>query len=39
MWKIIIAAAFVVTSGISGWAVPIKTMCFSEFVIVDIIQD
>ena len=30
---------FVVTSGISGWAVPIKTMCFSEFVIVDIIQD
>lgn len=30
---------FVVTSGISGWAVPIKTICFSEFVIVDIIQD
>jgi len=30
---------FVVTSGISGWAIPIKTMCFSEFVIMDIIQD
>ena len=29
---------FVVTSGISGWAVPIKTMCFSEFVIIDIHQ-
>lgn len=27
---------FVVTSGISGWAIPFKTGCISEYVIVDI---
>lgn len=30
---------FVVTSGISGWAVPIKTGCFSEMVIIDVLPD
>ena len=30
---------FVVTSGISGWAIPFKTGCFSEFVVIDIIQE
>ena len=29
---------FIVTSGISGWAIPFKTGCFSEFVIIDIAQ-
>ena len=29
---------FVVTSGISGWAIPIKTGCYSEFVIIDVNQ-
>ena len=29
---------FIVTSGISGWAIPFKTGTFSEFVIVDIYQ-
>ena len=29
---------FIVTSGISGWAIPFKTGCFSEFVIIDIEQ-
>ena len=28
--------AFVVTSGISGWAVPIKTGTFSEMVVIDV---
>lgn len=27
---------FIVTSGISGWAIPIKTGTFSEFVVIDI---
>ncbi len=27
---------FVVTSGISGWAIPFKTGCISEYVIIDI---
>ena len=27
---------FVVTSGISGWAIPFKTGCISEFVVIDI---
>ena len=30
---------FVVTSGISGWAVPFKTGCWSETVIIDIIPE
>ena len=29
---------FIVTSGISGWAVPFKTGCFSEIVVVDVRQ-
>lgn len=29
-------STFVVTSGISGWAIPFKTGTFSEFVIIDI---
>lgn len=29
---------FIVTSGISGWAIPFKTGTFSEFVIIDIFQ-
>ena len=28
--------AFIVTSGISGWAIPFKTGCISEYVIIDI---
>ena len=27
---------FIVTSGISGWAIPSKTGCFSEYVVIDI---
>ena len=27
---------FIVTSGVSGWAIPIKTGCFSEFVVIDV---
>ena len=27
---------FVVTSGISGWAIPFKTGCFSEYLVIDI---
>lgn len=27
---------FIVSSGISGWAIPFKTGCFSEFVVIDI---
>ena len=27
---------FIVTSGISGWAIPFKTGCFSEYVVIDI---
>ena len=27
---------FVVTSGVSGWAIPFKTGCFSEFVVIDV---
>ena len=30
--------AFVVTSGISGWAIPFKTGTFSEFAVIDIIK-
>ena len=29
---------FIVTSGISGWAVPFKTGCFSEIIVVDVRQ-
>ena len=29
---------FIVTSGISGWAIPFKTGCFSEYIVVDIHQ-
>ena len=29
---------FIVTSGISGWAIPFKTFCFSEIIVVDIQQ-
>ena len=29
---------FVVTSGISGWALPIKTGTFSEIVVIDVTQ-
>ena len=32
-------AHFIVTSGISGWAVPIKTGCFSEVVVIDILPE
>ena len=28
---------FIVTSGISGWAIPFKTGCFSEYVVIDIL--
>ena len=28
---------FLVTSGISGWAIPFKTGCFSEYAVVDIV--
>lgn len=27
---------FVVTSGLSGWAIPFKTGCFSEYVVIDV---
>lgn len=27
---------FIVTSGLSGWAIPFKTGCFSEFVVIDV---
>lgn len=30
------ATDFIVTSGISGWAIPFKTGCISEFVVIDI---
>ena len=30
--------SFVVTSGISGWAIPFKTGTFSEFVVIDLIK-
>ena len=30
--------SFVVTSGISGWAIPFKTGTFSEFAVIDIIK-
>lgn len=30
------ATTFIVTSGISGWAIPFKTGCFSEFAVIDI---
>lgn len=30
--------SFVVTSGISGWAIPFKTGTFSEFVVIDIMK-
>ena len=30
---------FIVTSGISGWAIPFKTGCFSEIVVLDIIPE
>ncbi|MBQ3830069.1 MAG: metallophosphoesterase [Spirochaetales bacterium] len=29
---------FIVTSGISGWAIPFKTLCFSEILVVDVSQ-
>ena len=29
---------FIVTSGISGWAIPFKTGCFSEFAVIDIVN-
>ena len=29
---------FIVTSGISGWAMPFKTGCFSEYVVIDVIS-
>ncbi|MBQ9188951.1 MAG: metallophosphoesterase, partial [Clostridia bacterium] len=28
---------FVVTSGISGWAIPFKTGTFSEYVVIDLV--
>lgn len=28
---------FIVTSGISGWAIPFKTGCFSEYVVIDLV--
>lgn len=30
---------FYVTSGISGWGIPFKTGCISEFVVIDIVRD
>ena len=30
---------FLVTSGVSGWAIPFKTGCISEFVIIDITEE
>ena len=30
---------FIVTSGISGWAIPIKTGTWSEYVVIDIEQN
>ena len=27
---------FLITSGVSGWAIPFKTGCFSEYVVIDI---
>ena len=30
--------SFIVTSGISGWAIPFKTLTVSEFVVIDIAQ-
>lgn len=27
---------FIITSGLSGWAIPFKTGCFSEYVVIDI---
>lgn len=32
------SSTFVVTSGISGWAIPLKTGTFSEFCVIDIAQ-
>ena len=32
------ATTFVVTSGISGWAIPFKTGTYSEFVVIDITE-
>ena len=29
---------FIVTSGISGWAIPFKTLCHSEIIVVDVRQ-
>lgn len=29
---------FIVTSGISGWAIPIKTGTWSEFVVIDVVE-
>ena len=34
--KVLGNTTFVVTSGISGWAIPFKTGCYSEFVVIDI---
>ena len=31
------ATTFIVTSGISGWAIPFKTGCISEYVVIDIL--
>jgi hypothetical protein len=30
---------FTVSSGISGWAIPFKTFCISEFVVIDVTQN
>ena len=30
---------FYVTSGISGWGIPFKTGCISEFVVIDIVRE
>ena len=30
--------SFIVTSGISGWAIPFKTLAISEFVVIDVKQ-
>lgn len=27
---------FIITSGLSGWAIPFKTGCFSEYVVIDV---
>ena len=36
--KVINGTDFIVTSGISGWAIPFKTGTYSEFTVIDIVR-